>query len=67
MNLPYYFVEPNNHVGRYPGMTLEDAPRMAEIYTRLILEKAKGLPEDYEKYQKDMWGAIKKAPWKDMK
>jgi len=63
VNLPYYFVKPNNHVGRYPGLTVDDAPRLAEIYTEVILEKAKGLPQAYEKYQKDMWKAMDDAPW----
>jgi len=63
VNLPYYFVEPNNHCGRYPGLTLNDAPRLAEIYTEVILKTAKGLPQAYEKYQKDMWKAMKDAPW----
>ena len=61
--IPYYFVKPNNHVGRYPGPTLDDAPRLAESYTEVILETARGLPEAYDRYQKDMWKAMKDAPW----
>jgi hypothetical protein len=67
VNFPYYFVKPNNHVGRYPGLTLADAPKLAELYRRMILEKARGLPEDYAAYQRDMRKAFKDAPWKDMK
>lgn len=63
VNLPYYFVEPNNHVGRYPGLTLEDAPKLAELYTEVILETARGLPEAYDTYQKDMWKAMDRGPW----
>ena len=63
VTLPYYFVKPNNHVGRYPGLTLDDAPRLAEIYRDVILETARGLPEHYDRYQKDMWKAMEEAPW----
>jgi len=63
---PYHFVEPNNHVGRYPGMTLDDAPRMAEIWREVVLQTARGLPEDYAKFQKDMWQAMRDKPWADL-
>jgi len=63
---PLWFTEPNHHVGRYPGMKLEDAPRLAEIWTEVTLESAKGLPEDYEAFQKDMWEAVREAPWADI-
>jgi hypothetical protein len=63
VNLPYLFTQPNNHVGRYPGMTLDDAPRLAEIYREVIMEKARDLPKDYGRFQKEMWAAIDKAPW----
>ncbi len=62
----YYFVEPNQHVGRYPGLTWYDAPRLAELYRKALLENAKGLPEDYDQYQQDMWQAMKDRPWKDI-
>lgn len=65
--MPYYFVEPNNHVGRYPGLTLDDAPRLAKLYTEVILETARGLPETYDKFQKEMWKAMEKAPWDKFK
>lgn len=60
---PYYFIQPNNHVGRYPGLTLDDAPRLAEIYTETILETARGLPEIYDRFQKEMWAATEESPW----
>ena len=65
--MPYYFVKPNNHVGRYPGLTLDDAPRLAELYTEVILESARGLPEAYDKFQKEMWKAMEKEPWNKFK
>jgi hypothetical protein len=67
VTFPYYFVEPNNHVGRYPGMTLDDAPRLAEIYREVIVAKAKGLPKTYDQFQKKMWAAMDKEPWADFK
>ncbi len=60
---PYRYVRPQDHVGRLAGMTLDDAPRLAELYREAILERAKGLPEDYEKFQADTWQAVKDAPW----
>ena len=67
VDLPYYFVEPNNHVGRYPGMALADAAPLAKLYADLVMESAKGFPADYDKFQKDMWRALKSAPWKDIR
>jgi len=58
-----YFTEPNHHVGRYPGLTLDDAPRLAEIWADVTLESARGLPEDYERFQADMQRALQDAPW----
>lgn len=64
--MSYYFVEPNNHVGRYPGLTLDDAPRLAELWKKALLEKARGLPEDYAAFQQDMWAAMADEPWADL-
>jgi len=64
VDIPYYFTEPNHHVGLYPGLTLDDGPRLAQMWRDVVLESARGLPEDYAKYQKDMWRAMKRAPWK---
>jgi len=60
---PYRYVRPEDHVGRHAGLEMDDAPRLAEIFREAILEAARGLPEDYAKYQQDMWEAIKEAPW----
>ncbi len=60
---PYRYVRPQDHVGRYVGMTLGDAPRLAELYREVVWERARGLPEDYEKFQADTWQAVKDAPW----
>lgn len=60
---PLYYGRPEDHVGLYRGLKLEDAPRVAKIYREVILERAKGLPEDYERYQKDLRRMIKRAPW----
>jgi hypothetical protein len=59
----FYFTEPRNHVGRYPGLKLEDAPRLAEMWREVTMESAKGLPEDYERFQQDMLEAVKGSPW----
>ncbi len=64
---PLHFTEQNHHVGLYPGMKLEDAARMAEIWTEVVLESAKGLPESYAEFQSDMKQAMDEAPWQDMK
>ena len=61
--MPYCYISPWDHVGNYPGLTLEDAPRLAHLYREAILEQARGLPEDYERYQQDMRQAMKDAPW----
>lgn len=61
--MPYYYIRPEDHVGSYPGLKLEDAPRLAQVYREVILERAKGLPEDYETFQKHMWQLMKDAPW----
>jgi len=67
VDLPYYFIRPNNHVGRYPGMTLADGPRLAALYRDVVMSSAPGLPEAYAAYQREMWRAMKTAPWKDVK
>jgi hypothetical protein len=67
VDLPFYFTEPNDHVGRYPGLKLEDAPKLAAMYRKIILDKARGVPEDYDQFQKAMWKAMKAAPWRDMR
>ncbi len=63
VSMPYCYISPWDHVGNYPGLTLEDAPRLAHLYREAILEQARGLPEDYERYQQDMRQAMKDAPW----
>lgn len=63
VSMPYHFVSTWDHVGKYPGLTLDDAPRVAEIYREAILAKVEGLPEQYERYQKEMWAALDDAPW----
>jgi hypothetical protein len=55
-----------DHVGRYPGLTLGDAPRVAEIFREHLLKQARGLPEDYERCQQDIWQALKDAPWDEL-
>jgi len=64
--MAYYFLEPNQHVGRFPGLTLEDAPRLAERWKESLLEIARGLPEDYEAFQQDMRDALAEQPWRDL-
>lgn len=61
--VPYVYVSPWDHVGRYPGLTLDDAPRLAEIYRKHLLKQVEGLPEAYEKFQQEMWQAIEESPW----
>ncbi len=63
VHAPYRFLRPEDHVGRRPGLTLDDAPRLAELFRQAILTNAAGLPEDYERYQKDMAKATADAPW----
>lgn len=65
--MPYRYVRPQDHVGRYPGLAMEDAPRLAEEFRRSVAKAAQGLPEDYAQFQKDMRQAMKKAPWADLK
>lgn len=55
-----------DHVGRYPGLTLDDAPRVAEIFREQLLQQARGLPEEYERCQQDIWQALKDAPWDEL-
>jgi creatinine amidohydrolase/Fe(II)-dependent formamide hydrolase-like protein len=62
-SMPYVFVSPWDHVGRHPGLTLDDAPRLAEIYREHLLKQVERLPEAYEKVQQDVWKAVKDAPW----
>lgn len=64
---PFWMTKPNQHVGRYPGLTLADAPKLAELYRKYILETAVGLPAEYESYQKKMRNAMKAAPWEKFK
>jgi creatinine amidohydrolase/Fe(II)-dependent formamide hydrolase-like protein len=63
---PCYFTKPNQHVGRYPGLTLADAPKMAKLFREMILSTALGLPEAYDQLQKEMRQAIKDAPWSNL-
>ncbi len=63
VSFPYYFVEPNNHVGYYPGLKLDDAPKLAEIYREVILEKGRDLPVAYAQFQAEMQEAMASAPW----
>jgi creatinine amidohydrolase/Fe(II)-dependent formamide hydrolase-like protein len=60
---PYVFVTPWSHVGHHAGLTLDDAPRAAEILRECVLEPARGLPEDYEQFQRDMRRFLEEAPW----
>lgn len=63
---PYVFVTPWSHVGKYAGLTLEDAPRVAEMFREHLLKHARGLPEDYERFQCDMRRALQEAPWDEI-
>jgi len=63
VHAPYRYLRPEDHVGRRPGLTMDDAPRLAELFRQAILTNAAGLPEHYERYQRDMWQAIEEAPW----
>jgi creatinine amidohydrolase/Fe(II)-dependent formamide hydrolase-like protein len=60
---PYVFVTPWSHVGQYAGLTLDDAPRAAEILRECLMEQARGLPGEYEQFQRDMRRALADAPW----
>jgi creatinine amidohydrolase len=66
VGVAYYFLEPNQHVGRYPGLTRDDAPRLAERWKQSLLTMARGLPEDYEAFQQDMWAAMAEEPWREI-
>lgn len=66
VTFPYHFVKPNNHVGRYPGLTLEDAPRIAEMYRRIVLESASDVPALYDELLKETARARKSAPWSQL-
>lgn len=63
---PCYFTKPNQHVGRYPGLTLSDAPQMAALFRDMILKTALGLPEAYDQLQREMRQALKAAPWANL-
>jgi len=63
VHAPYRYLRPEDHVGRKPGLTLDDAPRLAEQFRQAVLTRAAGLPEDYERYQREMQQAIAGAPW----
>ncbi|MFW6189732.1 MAG: creatininase family protein [Planctomycetota bacterium] len=65
VSTPYRYVRPEDHVGQYPGLEMEDAPRCAEAFGRAVLSGVEGLPEAYEKFQADMRRALKEAPWDD--
>jgi hypothetical protein len=66
VSAPYVFVTPWSHVGWCSGLTQADAPRLAEIYREWILDNARGLPEDYEEFRKDMAAWMERAPWDEM-
>ncbi len=63
---PYVFRTRFSHVGRYAGLKLSDAPRLAEIMREALIKQARGLPEDYEQFQYDVHQAIKDAPWDEL-
>jgi len=63
VHAPYRFLRPEDHVGRCPGLTLDDAPRLAELFRQAILTNAAGLPEDYARYQEDMARVLAAPPW----
>jgi len=66
VSAPYVFATPWSHVGWHSGLTQDDAPRLAEIYRQCILDQARGLPEEYEQFRRDMAEAVKAAPWDEM-
>jgi hypothetical protein len=66
VSFPFLFVEPNNHVGRYPGLKLDDAPAAAAILREVILATAQGLPANYETFQQDMRRALTEKPWEKL-
>ena len=63
ISVPYLFTRPEDHVGTLPGLTMEDAPRLARMYQEVLREQGKGFPEHYEEFQKDMRDLIARAPW----
>ena len=63
---PYVFASRWGHVGRYPGLKLGDARRLAAIFREHLLKQARGLPEEYERFQRDVWQALKDAPWDEI-
>jgi hypothetical protein len=66
VSFPYHFVKPENHVGRSPGMTLDDAPAAAQIYREVVLATGRDLPGLYEQFQQDMRRALAEKPWQDL-
>ena len=66
VSMPYYFQRPEDHVGTCPGLKLEDAPRLAELYREILREQARGLPEHYEEFQEYMRKMIESAPWENL-
>ncbi len=66
VSMPYYFQRPEDHVGTYPGLSLDDAPRLAQIYREVLHEQARGLPEHYEEFQEYMRKMIESAPWENL-
>jgi hypothetical protein len=63
--MPYRYVRPEDHVGRYPGLEMEDAERCAKAFRDSILKSIEGLPEAYDRFQADMKAALDAAPWDD--
>ena len=67
VSMPYHFVSPYDHVGRLPGLTLDDAPRIAQMYRDEILKKVGDRPANYQRYQEEMWAKLQDAPWDSLK
>ena len=63
MSGAYVFTTPWDHVGWYPGLKLEDAPRLAELLRESIVKQARGAPKEYETLQEDVRRALEAAPW----
>jgi creatinine amidohydrolase/Fe(II)-dependent formamide hydrolase-like protein len=59
----YYFIQAQNHVGQYPGMKLEHAPRAAEIFREVLLSNTRDLPANYSAFIADMRKAMVEKPW----
>jgi len=61
---PYLFTRPEDHVGSGPGLTMADGPEVAKVFREVLMEQAKGFPEDYAAFQADMKALMNRAPWK---